>query len=435
MHTRRRDYVLLVCSVIVAAGTLFHYAKIFRPLQVEEWRVQGRTTGNRSDLYPRWIGAREFWIHGRDPYSAEVTAEIQRGFYGHVLEAGKPGEWRDQQGFAYPLFTVFFLAPTITLPFEVVQRAAIVLFLITCAVVPWLWGFALGIRLRPIALIAAFLLCIGNWQVIEALYLQQLTLIVSLLVAAGVAGYVSGRYALSGILFAIGMIKPQIGIPVVCWLMLLSLSKWSERKKFVFAWVAGVALLVGASLVMMPNWLMRWKQAAEAYAAYVDVNTPILTLLIGKYPGLIVSALVAVFGAWFCWRNRRAEPNSDQFRVTLSLVMCCTVVLPPIWHYYEQVLLYPAFLMGVYALGNFCLSGEQRLGLWVTICIAGSIWVVGPALSLIYLLGRLPDWAALKIVLFPVVLAPVAILAMSLILAANQLQESTKGIEGDAAAT
>jgi len=432
MNTPRRDYALLVCSVIVVVGTWFHYARIFRPLQVEEWRIQGRTTGNRSDLYPRWIGAREFLVHGRDPYSAEITADIQRGFYGHVLEAGKPGEWRDQQGFAYPLFTVFFLAPTITLPFEVVQRSAIVLFLITCAVVPWRWGVALGIRLQPVALIAAFLLCIGNWQVMEALYLQQLTLIVSFLVAAGAAAYVSGRYASSGVLFAIGTMKPQIAIPIVCWLALASVVDWKKRRSFVVSFAASMALLVGASLVMMPDWLTRWKQAAEAYAAYVDVNTPILTLLIGKYPGLIVSGLVGVFGAWFCWRNRRSEPNSDQFRVTLSLVMCCTVVLPPIWHYYEQILLYPAFLMGVYALSKFCLSGEQRLGLWVAICMVAAIWLVGPTLSLIHLLGRLPEWAALKIVLFPVVLAPVAILAMSLILAANQLQEGTRKSEAQA---
>jgi hypothetical protein len=66
-----------------------------------------RPRGNLSDLYPRWLGARELLLHGRDPYSAEVTSEIQAGYYGRPLDASRPYDPRDQAGFAYPVYVAF----------------------------------------------------------------------------------------------------------------------------------------------------------------------------------------------------------------------------------------------------------------------------------------------------------------------------------------
>ena len=59
-----------------------------------------------SDLYPRWLGARELLLHHRDPYSPEVTREIQIGYYGRPLDPSRPQDPRDQQGFAYPAYVV-----------------------------------------------------------------------------------------------------------------------------------------------------------------------------------------------------------------------------------------------------------------------------------------------------------------------------------------
>ena len=60
-------------------------------------------------------------LHHRDPYGPEVTREIQAGYYGRPLEPGRADDPKDQQGFAYPVHVVFLLAPTIGLPFPVVQ--------------------------------------------------------------------------------------------------------------------------------------------------------------------------------------------------------------------------------------------------------------------------------------------------------------------------
>jgi hypothetical protein len=69
--------------------------------------------GYLGDVYQRWIGTRELLLHGRDPYDVEVTREIQAAYYGRPLSSQ---EHRDEQRFAYPIFVVFLLAPTVGMP-------------------------------------------------------------------------------------------------------------------------------------------------------------------------------------------------------------------------------------------------------------------------------------------------------------------------------
>jgi hypothetical protein len=53
---------------------MWGYAEfVVLPQQQKEAIATGRPRGNLSDLYPRWLGARELLLHGRDPYSAEVN--------------------------------------------------------------------------------------------------------------------------------------------------------------------------------------------------------------------------------------------------------------------------------------------------------------------------------------------------------------------------
>jgi len=61
------------------------------PPGIEGARLE-RPRGNLSDLYPRWLGARELLLHGRDPYSPEITREIQRGYYGRELDSSRPND-------------------------------------------------------------------------------------------------------------------------------------------------------------------------------------------------------------------------------------------------------------------------------------------------------------------------------------------------------
>ena len=61
-----------------------------------------------------WLGARELLRHGRNPYSAEITREIQQGYYGRPIDprlTALSNDPKDQQAFAYPVTSCFCWHP------------------------------------------------------------------------------------------------------------------------------------------------------------------------------------------------------------------------------------------------------------------------------------------------------------------------------------
>ena len=56
---------------------LFYVQGVLIPYQRRDAAAKDRPRGNLSDLYPRWLGARELLLNGRDPYGPEITREIQ----------------------------------------------------------------------------------------------------------------------------------------------------------------------------------------------------------------------------------------------------------------------------------------------------------------------------------------------------------------------
>src|SRR5271154_2421333 len=140
---------LVLVATLCAAGMWVYASRVLIPYQIADAVAHNRPRGNLSDLYPRWLGARELLLRGRDPYSPAVTREIQQGYYGRPLDPSRPGDPKDQQGFAYPVYVVFFLAPTIHLPFEIVQRI-------------FFW-FLLGFTLATVPLWLRVLRCSVPW--------------------------------------------------------------------------------------------------------------------------------------------------------------------------------------------------------------------------------------------------------------------------------
>ena len=126
----RSRWLPLLVAAVLAAGTWGYVYSVLIPARQADGVVEQRPRGNRSDLYPPWLGARELLLHGRDPYSAEVTAEIQLGFYGRTLDPHNPADPSNEQRFAYPLYTVFLLAPTVFFPFEASSTSLLLLSVI-----------------------------------------------------------------------------------------------------------------------------------------------------------------------------------------------------------------------------------------------------------------------------------------------------------------
>ena len=75
-----RSKLVAALSLLLAGSVWFYVKGVLIPHQVVDAATLQRPRGNLSDLYPRWLGARELLLRHRDPYSAEVTREIQSGY-------------------------------------------------------------------------------------------------------------------------------------------------------------------------------------------------------------------------------------------------------------------------------------------------------------------------------------------------------------------
>src|SRR5260370_35957636 len=114
---------MLIFAAVAAASMWFYVVRILVPYQVADAAAHQRPRGNLSDLYPRWLGARELLLHHRNPYADDVTREIQEGYYGRALDPNRPDDPKDREGFAYPGYVVLLLAPALALPFPLLQAA------------------------------------------------------------------------------------------------------------------------------------------------------------------------------------------------------------------------------------------------------------------------------------------------------------------------
>ena len=177
---------MVLVAVVCAAGVWLFAQRVLIPYQVTDAAAHDRPRANLSDLYPRWVGARELLLHGRDPYGAEVAREIQVGYYGRVLQSSRPSDPRDQQGFAYPVYVVFLLAPTVRLPFDVVKAGFFWTLLFLTAISALIWLRA-SQRVVPFATqFTVVVLTLGSLAVMQGLKLEQMSLLVAGLIAMGV---------------------------------------------------------------------------------------------------------------------------------------------------------------------------------------------------------------------------------------------------------
>jgi len=335
----------LLLALLFAGSVWFYVQQVLVPYQKADAVAHGRPRGNLSDLYPRWLGTRELLLHHRDPYSAEVTREIQTGYYGRPLDPDRADEAKDQQSFAYPLHVVFLLAPTVSLPFPVVQAGFrwLLVILTLASIFLWLWV----LHWHPSLTVTAILIVLtfGSYAVVQGIKLQQLTLVVSALLAGCAAALVAGYFLLAGFLLALATIKPQLALPVAGWLVLWAVSDWRRRQVFFWSFALTTAVFLLASEYVLPGWIGQFRGAVAAYRQYTGGAGSLLDVLATPILGKILAAAAVIAVAVTGWRVRRAAHDSVGFSTMFSLVLVVTLVIVPSFAPYNQVLLLPAVFL------------------------------------------------------------------------------------------
>src|SRR5258708_10294034 len=154
-------HLIRVLPFVLVLLMWWYYAHS-RQLIEQRLNAIGFPQRNVSDLFPRWLGTRELLLHGRDPYSSEITREIQQGYYGRPIDHTRPSDRIDEQCFAYPLFVVFLLAPTVTLPFIVVKWLFTAILSVSAAWTVLLWIKVIGLKAGRDKILACILLALAT---------------------------------------------------------------------------------------------------------------------------------------------------------------------------------------------------------------------------------------------------------------------------------
>jgi hypothetical protein len=353
------------------------------PYQTTQAAITGTPRGNLSDLYPRWLGARELLLHGRDPYSRDVTTEIQTGYYGRPLDPNRRADPKDEQGFAYPVYIVFLLAPTVWLPFSAVRIGFRWLLIgLTIISIP-LWFKALNQRIPRWTLMIWIVLVLGSFPAVQGIKLQQLTLLVCALLAGAFAALSAGYLVLAGVLLALATIKPQLVGIILVWLLIWVTGDWRARRRLFRGFTVSMVLLLAASNYILPGWISRFRSAAAAYLQYTGGGKSVLDVVLAPAVGKWVGSAIIAVTLFLVWRLRRAPANSSQFAVALSLVMAATLAVIPTYAPYNQLLLIPALVVVVG--GTPALTRRARLVRSFILIAALSIlwpWITAAMLDL-----------------------------------------------------
>jgi len=339
-----RQAMAVGAAVLCTAGTWLYASRVLIPNQVTEDEALGRPRGNFSDLYPRWLGAQELLLRGRNPYGAEVTREIQAGYYGRPLDRTRASDPQDEQGFAYPVYVAFLLAPAVRVPFEIVQRFFFWLLLVVTGASVLIWLRLLRWRLPWTGRIAAVVLVLGGLPVMQGLKLEQMSLLVAAMLAIAVLLVREDYPIAAGIVLALATIKPQLVVLVIAWLGIWTSGDWRRRYRWCASFGVTMAILFAASEWWLPHWLGSFWGAVRQYRRYADA-VGVLEVLCGPVWGRMLEFLAIAAMSEICWKWRKEGKENDLFAGTGALVLALTALLVPKMALYNDVFLIPAVLL------------------------------------------------------------------------------------------
>jgi len=378
-----------------AASMLYYHLRLFIPRAAAVQKAEGLAGGYSfgNDLYQIWITTREWLQHGRNPYSPEMTREIQTGIFGRPLDRhNKYDPSTDYRQYAYPAFTDFLFLPSALLDFRTLRLLLVLLLPVLTAVSIWMWVRALGWDLHPMWLAVIITLTLGTYQLLEAFFALQPGLFVGFFLSGAALAICHKRLALAGSLCGLTLIKPHVTALAIFYLLLWSISDRARARFWLSFLIVTIALLL-PSLLLWPHWIGEWVSVLLAYHHYA--MPPLTNVLLGSgvpmIAGPLIIALILAAGVAVAWRNRRAAPESPAFWFTLSLLLgITTITLLPGQAVYDHLILLPGVLWLAQHREQYSIAGP---GPRLLLVIGGMLlcWSWIASLLLVVLHPFLPD--------------------------------------------
>ena len=428
--TSTRQWCFLGACLLICLGVWRWAERILIPANMVAAQAKGVPIGNNSDLYPRWFGARELLLHHRDPYSPEVTRDIQRGFYGREIDADNPNDPRDQAAFAYPIYVVFVLAPFVKSSFVTAQAIFRCLLLFGIAVSIPAWMYATGLRKNMPWVLSAIVLAIGTYPAVLEFHMQNLAALVAVLLALSAAAAAGSWFGLSGFLLALATIKPQLSLLFVLCFLVWTAGCWSQRKRLALSFTATLFVLVLAGEMILPNWISKFFGAIQAYRSYAS-DPSILQFAFGTIFSRLAAIILCGALLLVAVRYRKCWAGSAEFGWLMACAATVTLAILPVT-VYNQVLLIPALLVLWLQIDNASNLLPRALAKASFACV-GWQWITAAILAVCSLLvvpEQLRTLASIPLLTL-MALPPVVLLAVA---AARISQQTTKPIPQSLAA-
>lgn len=236
-----------------------------------------------ADYYIFWTAGRAMLLEGQNPYSAEVTRQIQYGIYGREATAQE-----DPMPFNYPPYVLLATLPNLFMSFDYAQAFWMALNLVGLMACLYL-AFP---KIPPLLLISipflynyAFGMILGNFPV-----LMSAVLIVFLGYFVLRGGRSTAMQVGVGVLLAWCTARPQ-----AMWLYFIFILLYSLRQRLyalLGSLAAAGALMLGLSFAARPDWLAEWLRQLTAFVGYTADNGPTIAFLWPFYWGKAIPEAV-----------------------------------------------------------------------------------------------------------------------------------------------
>jgi len=246
-----------------------------------------------NDFFVRWLGGREYLLHGTNPFDRSVAEQAQKAMFGRLTRP----EDKDQAYFAYPLYTLYFFWPLSLLPYP--WARAIWMSLLQLM----LMGITLlSIRLagwRPPRWLFWFSLLWGIlfYHGARAIILGQFSILVGLALLLALWFINNRRDGWAGVFLALTTIKPQMVFMVLVFLLLWALFR--RRWRLIISFVVTGVVLVASSMLLVPTWPLDFINNAIAYSDYVAFGTPLENLLHYFFSSPLADMLTVILSVMF----------------------------------------------------------------------------------------------------------------------------------------
>jgi len=234
-----------------------------------------------NDFLARWMGARYWVVEGVSPYDEQVSRASQQMIYGRpaIRERGE-----DIAHFVYPLTSMVFFAPFGVLEFDlaralwmtILELSMMFLAIVSMRLVDWPVS-----KIKLVVFIAFGLIWYHSARTI---IIGQFAGLNALLITLALYSISRKQDFIAGAILSLTTAKPQMVFLLIPFILMWAFS--NRRRDVLIGFIAGMTVLLGVTLLLLPSWPLQWLRQLVEYPSYTQrIGSPV-SVIANTMPGL-----------------------------------------------------------------------------------------------------------------------------------------------------